>query len=296
MKMSFLKKAIGLPLMCAGYIMCGGGGSSSSLPTVETDEIAGNLKLSVTIGGEYSDGSATAKGGGTLVSQGASAVKDCGVCWSKTADPTIDDSKASDGYAVAIGVPFSNALMHNLDNNTVYHVRAYATNNEGTGYGEDVSFNSGIKCGETETAVTGGGYVFYNDGTGHGLVCWTSNESTNACVWSNVSTAIGSGARNTAIGTGAANTDAIISQPSHTASAAKLCRDRGAGWFLPSKDELDLMYKNLWAHAKGNLMGAYFWSSTEIDATTSWNDFFYSGSWKVYAKDTLHSVRAVHAF
>lgn len=291
MKMRFLKKAIGLPLMCAGFIMCGGGGGSSSgVPTVETDEIAGNLKYSVTIGGEYSDGSSTAKGGGTVVSKGASDVTERGVCWSKTADPTIADSRVSEGNAVGA---FSNALMHNLDNNTIYHVRAYATNNEGTGYGEDVSFNSGIKCGEKETTVTGGGYVFYNDGTGHGLVCWTDDEPDTA--WCTPTTTIGSGALQTAIGTGPGNTDAIIAAT--TTSAAKVIRDnRGSDWFLPSYDELDLMYKNLWAHAKGNLTGGNFWSSTEKDGTTAWNDFFYSGSWHAYTKSSTLQVRAVRSF
>lgn len=295
MNMRSIKVLLGLSLIFITYLSCGGGGSSSDAltPTVETAEIVGNLTLATTIGGEYTDGSATAKGGGTIVSQGASAVTDCGVCWSITADPTIADSKASDGYAVAVGVPFTNSLMHGLVDNTVYHVRAYATNAEGTGYGEDVSFNSGIKCGEKETTVSGGGYVFYNDGTGHGLVCWTDNEPNTA--WCVPTTTIGSGALKTAMGTGPGNTDAIIAAT--TTSAAKVCRDnRGPDWFLPSYDELDLMYKNLWAHAKGNLSGGNFWSSTENDATTAWNDFFYSGKYTAYGKQYALQVRAVRAF
>jgi hypothetical protein len=56
----------------------------------------------------------------------------------------------------------------------------------------------------------------------------------------------------TAWGFGKANTQAIVrvlSDSGETGRAAQICVNMGYGgfkdWFLPSKDELNLMYKNL---------------------------------------------------
>jgi len=76
--------------------------------------------------------------GGNITSEGTSAVTARGVCWGTTANPTIADSKTTDGT----GIGAFTSTITGLTSATLYHVRAYATNGEGTAYGEDVSFTT----------------------------------------------------------------------------------------------------------------------------------------------------------
>ncbi len=56
--------------------------------------------------------------------------------------------------------------------------------------------------------------------------------------------------------------------------AARMCDIHEAGgysdWFLPSKDELDLMYRYLKKNNLGGFSEVYYWSSSENDAATAW--------------------------
>ena len=61
-----------------------------------------------------------------------------GVCWSTTEEPTIEDSKTEDGEG--LGTYTSN--ITGLSPITTYYVRAYATNAEGTAYGEQRTFTT----------------------------------------------------------------------------------------------------------------------------------------------------------
>jgi len=59
--------------------------------------------------------------------------------------------------------------------NTLYYVRSYATNSQGTSYGNEVQLNSALYIGSNY----GGGIIFYIDGTGlHGLISATTDQST----------------------------------------------------------------------------------------------------------------------
>ena len=83
--------------------------------------------------------STTATSGGTISSPGSSAVIASGICWSMNANPTITDSKTTDG---TLSGSFTSS-MSGLTPATLYHVRAYATNTNGTGYGAEVTFTTG---------------------------------------------------------------------------------------------------------------------------------------------------------
>ena len=61
-----------------------------------------------------------------------------GVCWSTSQNPTIADSHSTDGTGTGIFV----SNLTGLTLNTAYYVRAYATNNVGTAYGNEVSFTT----------------------------------------------------------------------------------------------------------------------------------------------------------
>jgi hypothetical protein len=59
-----------------------------------------------------------------------------GLCWGTSANPTTGGNKTIDGSGLGL---FSSSIA-GLTQNTTYHVRAYATNCAGTGYGNDISF------------------------------------------------------------------------------------------------------------------------------------------------------------
>ena len=81
--------------------------------------------------------------------------------------------------------------------------------------------------------------------------------------------------------------------------AARKCLDYEYGgyddWFLPSKDELNLMYENL--HRKGLGSFAYYdWSSSEYYESYALRQYFSSGSQNVGDRDYESRVRPVRAF
>ena len=87
--------------------------------------------------------------GGNVTSDGNAAVTARGVCWSTSQNPTISSSKTTDGSGVG---QYSSAL-NNLQPNTSSYVRAYATNSQGTAYGEQESFTTEVGV-QTPTVTT----------------------------------------------------------------------------------------------------------------------------------------------
>ncbi|HLP74966.1 MAG TPA: hypothetical protein VK155_18830, partial [Bacteroidales bacterium] len=79
-----------------------------------------------------------ASGGGNVTVQGSSAVTARGVCWSTGLNPTTANSKTTNGTGTGA---FTSSIT-GLIANTLYHVRAYATNSTGTAYGDDVTFTT----------------------------------------------------------------------------------------------------------------------------------------------------------
>lgn len=78
----------------------------------------------------------SAKSGGEVTSDGGAEVTERGVCWSTSGDPTIFDSHTNDGSGLGNFV----SSLTGLSPNTLYHVRAYATNSVGTAYGHEKTF------------------------------------------------------------------------------------------------------------------------------------------------------------
>jgi uncharacterized protein (TIGR02145 family) len=109
------------------------------IPTLTTNEVT-NITIS----------SGTA--GGVITDDGGAEVTARGVCWSTTSNPTIADPHTTDDKGVGSFV----SSITGLTNNTLYHVRAYATNSAGTAYGNEVTFTSTpiITATLTTTAVT----------------------------------------------------------------------------------------------------------------------------------------------
>ena len=80
----------------------------------------------------------TATSGGTVTDQGDSQMSSSGICWSSTEKPTVADKILA---ASATGSSFTSKLTELIPNNT-YYIRAYATNGNGTGYGNQVMFTT----------------------------------------------------------------------------------------------------------------------------------------------------------
>jgi len=148
-----------------------------------------------------------------------------------------------------------------LSVNTQYHLRAYAVNNDGVAYGEPVTFNSGHAMGTLRSYGAGGvqGYVFYNDGLGGGKMARQSDTAATAS-WSEdyaLVTNLKAG-----FGEGTANTDRIRAVLGDTAQyAARFIRAGDANQYMPSRDELLLMYQKLKSRGIGGFSDAIYWSS-----------------------------------
>jgi uncharacterized protein (TIGR02145 family) len=127
----------------------------------------------------------SAVSGGNVTDDGGAEVTARGVCWGTSQNPTTSSSKTSDGTGTGT---FSSSIT-GLTAGTSYFVRAYATNSEGTSYGNEVSFTtspvalatlttSAVTSITTSTAVSGGNITSDGGGTitARG-VCWSKTQN-----------------------------------------------------------------------------------------------------------------------
>ena len=125
--------------------------------------------------------------GGNVTSDGGSAVTDRGICWATFNAPSLENgSHLSNGT----GMGTFSSTISSLTPNTVYYVRAFATNVRGTFYGEERQFttNDGLPTvtinavtNVTATSAVCGGNINSNGGfavTDKGLVWSTSQYPT----------------------------------------------------------------------------------------------------------------------
>jgi hypothetical protein len=143
----------------------------------------------------------------------------------------------------------------------------------------------------------GGGIIFYLDATGqHGLISSTSNQSLGT-EWGCFGIAING--TSTSVGSGQYNTTQIVNNCSTAGIAARICSDLVLNgyddWFLPSKDELELMYNQ--RNIIGGLGNNYYWSSSEYNYKFAWGKVFGENRWSNdYKHATYYMVRAIRAF
>jgi hypothetical protein len=78
--------------------------------------------------------------------------------------------------------------------------------------------------------------------------------------------------------------------------AKQACAILGAGWRLPTKEELNALYVNFKQLGVGVPANVYCWSSTEYDNNNAWVQSFGGGHQGYYSKGTRCNVRAVRAF
>ena len=80
----------------------------------------------------------SATSGGNITSDGEYDVYSRGVVWATTQNPTKANSKTING----IGIGNFVSSMTNLKPNTTYYLRAYSTNENGTAYGNQLTFTT----------------------------------------------------------------------------------------------------------------------------------------------------------
>jgi len=163
-----------------------------------------------------------------------------------------------------------------------------------------------------------GGIVFWVDETGqYGLVCAKEDQNGGSGIqWYNGSWT-DTEAHGDGVYAGEMNTMLIIANQGSNSNeyAAGVCANYTAvesgvtygDWYLPSKEELNLMYQNkatIDATATSNggsgFASAYYWSSNEINSLNgdgnAWGQSFDTGSQNYGSKSNTLYVRAVRAF
>jgi uncharacterized protein (TIGR02145 family) len=210
--------------------------------------------------------------GGNITDAGSSPVSARGVCWSTQSNPTINDSCTKDGIGNGSFFSFITGLMPL----TTYHLRAYASNSEGTGYGNQITITTPDfpNCG-TVTDIDGNVYqtvvigsqcwmkenlktTRFNDGTPIPLVTnfsqWSNENGPAYCYYNNDSISYKSiyGAL----------------YKGYTHNYGQVCP---LGWHVPTSAEFDTLITFLLgetvAGGKMKTAGAQYWNAPNKDAT-----------------------------
>lgn len=95
--------------------------NNSDIPILTTSSISNLTSTSCT-------------SGGTILFEGNSDIISRGVCWSTIDPPNITDLRTKDGS----GTEAFTSNISGLDIDSIYYIRAYATNSEGTAYGNSL--------------------------------------------------------------------------------------------------------------------------------------------------------------
>ena len=159
-----------------------------------------------------------------------------------------------------------------------------------------------------------GGIVFWVDETGqHGLVCAKEDQYGGSGIqWYNGSYTH-TEAQGDGVYAGEMNTMLIIANQGSNSNyyAAGVCANyfvtesgvTYGDWYLPSKEELNLMYQNkatidatATANSGSGFASDYYWSSSEFYSNVAWYQYFLNGYQNNYYKSSTYRVRAVRAF
>jgi len=165
------------------YATNGEGTSYGSEVSFTTDQTVYLPTLTTTAPTSITANSAVS--GGNITDNGGAEVTARGVCWSTSQDPDLAGDHTTDGTGSGSFV----SLLSGLDPSTTYYVRAYATNEEGTSFGNQVSFTTGADVSLavlttssvtsiTETSAVSGGNITDDGGSAviaRG-VCWSTSS------------------------------------------------------------------------------------------------------------------------
>lgn len=224
-----------------------------TLPILTTEEAKSITQSSVITGGNITD-------------NGGAQIEARGVCWSLEQNPTLEDSFTSEEKGNGV---FSSNIT-DLNPDTRYYVRAYATNRVGTAYGNEIEFTT-LKLididGNTYKTIVIGTNVWmaenlkttkFNDGSPIELV-------ENKFTWGQLTTAAYCWYNNDKVQVG--NTYGALYNW-FAVNTLKVCP---SGWHIPSKSEWTTLINSIGGEsvAGGKLkeMGTLHWLSPNSGAT-----------------------------
>jgi len=127
----------------------------------------------------------------------------------------------------------------------------------------NASDGTGLASAITNQGIAGWGCTGIDNTKINNIDC----KTTGNCEQEPLAEETEAGAR---IGDGRSNTDAILQECNDNKTVAKLCRELGEDWFLPSRGELNLMYTNLQLKGNGSFSRSYYWTSTENNKSKAW--------------------------
>lgn len=211
--------------------------------------------------------SVSAVAGGNITDAGGGTVTARGICWGTSPSPTIAGNKTASGTGPGI---FTGTLT-GLNNGVTYYYRAFATNDFGTTYGQELQFITPV------TDVEGNVYKTVIIGTkvwmAENLKVTKFNDNTDITLASDAAAWIAL----TGPGFVWYNNDPDFNKPVYgalynwyAASSANICP---TGWHTPTNDEYDVMEVSLGlAQADINIWG---WRGTDhgskMKNATGWN-------------------------
>ena len=211
--------------------------------------------------------SVSAVAGGNITDAGGGNITARGICWGTSANPTIAGNKTTSGTGSGI---FTGTLT-GLTNGTTYYYRAYATNDFGTTYGQELHFITPV------TDAEGNIYKTVIIGTkvwmAENLKVTKFNDNTDITLASDAAAWIAL----TGPGFCWYNNDPDFNKPVYgalynwyAANSANICP---TGWHTATNDEYDAMEVGLGlAQADINIWG---WRGTDhgskMKNTTGWN-------------------------
>lgn len=215
----------------------------------------------------------TLKIGADYINVGGLKIDSKGLCWSETANPTINDNKTE------ISTTDFSGVISNLKSGVKYYVRAYAVNSVGIGYGTEIEVSTTIADldGNIYHAIKIGSQTWmlenlktkkYQDGT-------SIPNVTNTDTWANL---------NAGAWCDFTNNASYGSKYGHLynwyAANNKLAP---AGWHIPSEAEWNTLFEYLGGKsvAGGKLKeaGTANWKSPNTGATNASGFTALAGGW-----------------
>lgn len=235
---------------------------------------------------------------GEIIVESGHKITDKGVVYSVEPNPDLADNQ---DYVFNVGAgnePFQMKLTDLLDNQ-IYHYKAFAVVDGYPYMSQEYTFKTdcpNMGCGPA------GGYVIYDDGLGGGIECapfdiYLNEFTLELFQFGCLGTLHGN--YDATVGAGSQNTTNIVSNCGVYNCAAYGCSifewNGYNDWYLPSYDELSLMYTELAQDGWGKFQGIYH-SSTENNQNYSRAINFDDFQEYILVKTAGAKVRPVRSF
>lgn len=205
---------------------------------------------------------------GFIAGNGGWPITSKGICWSTSPNPNINDGSNFNDVD-------SNLFTVNLvglQPGIKYYVRAYAANQAGITYGNELSLTTENSLSLVIGDSFKGGVIAYilkegdsgyMNGETHGIIAAPFDQSDGVVWGGDIYDYLGAGKLNTLNSVNGKQNDT-------SKSAARICHDLILNgfddWYLPCRYEFKLIANN--REAIGNFSNGLYWSSTSVD--NSW--------------------------